>query len=174
LATAHVEYMVMDARRLDFPSGAFDLCRTERVLRYIERPEWAVREMARVVRPGGRVVAFDFDSDATVIDAPDHDLARRVRDVLDAAVPHAWIGRQLPRLFREAGLFDIAVVPQVVMIPTLDSYRRLVQGSLDAAVCTGSLTAKDLALWWDDLARAEREGNFLVANLGFIVAGRRH
>src|SRR5262249_24707345 len=58
-AGASVEYAVMDARRLEFPDGAFDLCRAERVLRYIEQPERAVREMARVVRPGGRVVAFD-------------------------------------------------------------------------------------------------------------------
>jgi ubiquinone/menaquinone biosynthesis C-methylase UbiE len=153
--------------------AAFDLCRTERVLRYIKRPEHAVREMARVVRPGGRVVAFDFDSDATVIDAPDAALVRRIREVLDAAVPNCWIGRQLPRLFRQAGLVDIAVVPQAVMIPSLDSYRRLVQGSLDAAARSGDLTVRDLARWWADLARAEREGGLLVANLGFVVHGRR-
>jgi ubiquinone/menaquinone biosynthesis C-methylase UbiE len=168
-----IEYAVMDARRLEFPDGAFDLCRAERVLRYVERPERAVREMARVVRPGGRVVAFDFDSDATVIDAPDPTLVRRIREILDAAVPNCWMGRQLPRLFRQAGLDDISVVPQVVMIPSLESYRRLVQGSLDAAVRSGVLATGDLDRWWTDLARAELEGGIFVANLGFVVHGRR-
>ena len=169
----NVEYAVMDARRLGFPDGAFDLCRTERVLRYVEDPERAVGEMTRVVRPGGRVVAFDFDSDATVIDHPDATLVRRVREILDAAVPNCWIGRQLPRLFRRAGLDDITVVPKVVMIPSLESYRRLVGGTLDAAVGAGDLGARDLVRWWDGLAVLESEGGVLVANLGFIVRGSR-
>lgn len=170
---AHIEYAVMDAQRLDFPDGAFDLCRTERVLRYVEQPAQALREMARVVRPGGHVVAFDFDSDATVIDAPDLVLVRRVREILDAAVPHSWIGRQLPRLFRQAGLVEVAVVPHVLMLPSLESYRRLVEGTLERAVCTGRLTADDLVRWWSSLKRAERDGGLVVANLGFIVSGCR-
>ena len=52
-ASLQVEYAVIDARRLVFPDGAFDLCRIERVLRYVERPGLALGEMARVVRPGG-------------------------------------------------------------------------------------------------------------------------
>jgi ubiquinone/menaquinone biosynthesis C-methylase UbiE len=168
-----VEYTVMDARRLEFRDAAFDLCRSERVLRYVEQPECAVQEMARVVRPDGRVVAFDFDSDATVIDAPDPILVRRIREILDAAVPNCWMGRQLPRLFRAAGLDEVAVVPQVVMLPSLDSYRRLVQGSLEAAVHTGDLAMDDLARWWAALEQAEREEGILVANLGFVVCGRR-
>lgn len=169
----HIVYAVMDAQQLEFPDGMFDLCRTERVLRYVEEPAQALQEMTRVLRPGGRVVAFDFDSDATVIDAPDVGLTRRVRELLDAAVPQGWIGRQLPRLFREAGLVEVAVVPHVLMLPTLESYRRLVGGTLDLAVSTGRITAEELDRWWSDLARAEREGGFLVANLGFIVGGRR-
>jgi ubiquinone/menaquinone biosynthesis C-methylase UbiE len=56
---------VGDAHALAFPDEHFDLCRVERVLRYLERPEVAVREMTRVVRRDGFVLAFDFDSDQT-------------------------------------------------------------------------------------------------------------
>jgi ubiquinone/menaquinone biosynthesis C-methylase UbiE len=167
------EFAVMDARRLDFLDGTFDLCRTERVLRYVEQPERAVREMARVVRPGGRVVVFDFDSDVTVIDAPDATLVRRIREILDGAVPNCWMGRQLPRVFRQAGLGEIDIVPQVVMLPSLQSYRRLVQGSLDDAVRAGHLAEADLARWRSDLERIEHGGGVLVATLGFVVCGRR-
>jgi ubiquinone/menaquinone biosynthesis C-methylase UbiE/drug/metabolite transporter (DMT)-like permease len=168
----NINYEVMDARGLGFTDGAFDLCRTERVLRYVERPERAIREMARVARPGGRVVAFDFDSDATVIDAPDPGLTRRMREVLDAAVTNCWIGRQLPRLFRQAGLEHVTVIPHVVTIPSLAAYRRLVDGTLEAAARSGVLSPGDLARW-DGLAGYEREGGVLVVNLGFVVRGRR-
>jgi ubiquinone/menaquinone biosynthesis C-methylase UbiE len=160
----NINYEVMDARGLGFTDGAFDLCRTERVLRYVERPERAIREMARVARPGGRVVAFDFDSDATVIDAPDPGLTRRMREVLDAAVPNCWIGRQLPRLFHQAGLEHVTVIPHVVTIPSLAAYRRLVDGTLEAAARSGVLSPGDLARWWDGLAGYEREGGVLVVS----------
>jgi hypothetical protein len=79
-------------------------------------PEVALREMARVVQPGGSALAFDFDSDLTVVDVPDWLLVRRIADVLDAAVPHPWIGRQLFGLFRRIGLVDVRVVPHVVCL----------------------------------------------------------
>ena len=109
--TLPIAFEVGDARDVDFPNNTFDLCRTERVLRYLDRPDAALGEMARLARPGGSVLAFDFDSDQTVVDAPDPALTRRIAEVLDAAVPHPWIGRQLFGLFRRAGLRDVRVVP---------------------------------------------------------------
>ncbi|MBV9414414.1 MAG: methyltransferase domain-containing protein, partial [Solirubrobacterales bacterium] len=80
-----VEFEVGDAHDLAFSVETFDLCRTEPVLRFLRRPETALREMARVVRPGGWVLAQDFDSDQTVVDAHDRSLTRRVAEVLDGA-----------------------------------------------------------------------------------------
>jgi ubiquinone/menaquinone biosynthesis C-methylase UbiE len=89
-----ITFEVGDAHALALPDGQFDVCRTARVVRYLEGPERVVREMARVVGAGATVLAFDFDSDQTVVDAPDRDLTRRIAEVLDAAVPHPWIGRK--------------------------------------------------------------------------------
>ena len=61
--TMTIVYQVRDAHQLTFPDNTFDLARIERVLRYLDRPVAALREMVRVVRSGGSVLAFDFDSD---------------------------------------------------------------------------------------------------------------
>ena len=42
---------VGDACHVDLPDSTFDLCRTERVLRYLDSPQTAVGEMARLARP---------------------------------------------------------------------------------------------------------------------------
>src|SRR5262249_43901813 len=47
----NIAFEAQDAHHLSFPDNVFDLCRTERVLRYVERPEEVLREMARVTRP---------------------------------------------------------------------------------------------------------------------------
>ena len=48
-----------DAYRLPFDDDVFDAAHCERVLMHLDDPDAALREMARVVRPGGVVVAAD-------------------------------------------------------------------------------------------------------------------
>ena len=170
------QYEVGDAHNLDFPEDTFDLCLTERVLRYLRDPEAAVREMTRVVRPGGSVLAFDFDSDQTIVDATDQSLARRLADVLDAAVPNPWIGRQMYGLFRRVGLADVRVVPHTVVLTGADgfaTYRQLNQGTIARAVQDGQISPPEAKTWWGGLEQAANTDRFLSVNLGFIVAGRK-
>jgi SAM-dependent methyltransferase len=54
-----------DISSLPFPDGAFDGARADRTLLHVPEPERAVRELARVVRPGGAIVL----SEATFADA---------------------------------------------------------------------------------------------------------
>jgi ubiquinone/menaquinone biosynthesis C-methylase UbiE len=49
----------MDAERLAFPDRAFDTVAVSLALCTVERPEIAIREMARVCAPGGRVVLLE-------------------------------------------------------------------------------------------------------------------
>jgi ubiquinone/menaquinone biosynthesis C-methylase UbiE len=49
----------MDAERLAFPDGAFDTVAVSLALCTVGRPEVALREMARVCAPGGRVVLLE-------------------------------------------------------------------------------------------------------------------
>ena len=48
-----VEFLEADAESLPFDDGEFDLCLTYAGLHCLARPERALAEMARVVRPGG-------------------------------------------------------------------------------------------------------------------------
>jgi ubiquinone/menaquinone biosynthesis C-methylase UbiE len=165
------EFRVGDAQSLEFANESFDMCRAERVLRYVEDPGLAVREMARVVRPGGHVLIFDFDSDQTVVDMPDRVLARSIAEVVDETVPNPWIGRQLLRHCLQAGLIVVAVLPQAVLLrsPQLPVYRRLVGSVLSEAVECGKLQAGQVAAWWDWLEAAEARGEFFTATFGFVV-----
>jgi len=172
--TLPISFEVGDAHQAGFADDTFDLCRTERVLRYVDNPEAVLSEMARLTRPGGSVLAFDFDSDQTVVDAPDRVLVRRIADVLDAAVPHPWIGRQLFGLFQRAGLRDVRVVPHAICFTGAAGfavYQRLNRGTIDQAVRAGQVSASEVAAWWAALERAAEAETFFSAVLGFIVAG---
>src|SRR5262249_19769679 len=72
------EFIVGDVRALAFPDGAFDACRSERLLAHVEDPARAVSEMFRVVRRGGHVVSMEADFETLVVDAPERALTRRI------------------------------------------------------------------------------------------------
>ncbi len=59
LAPANCELMVGDATALPFEYGSFDVVGCMRVLHHAHRPELVVSELARVTRPGGRILLVD-------------------------------------------------------------------------------------------------------------------
>jgi SAM-dependent methyltransferase len=56
---ASASFLRMDAQRLEFPDGTFDLVLSRNLLWDLERPRQAYREWIRVLRPGGRLIVFD-------------------------------------------------------------------------------------------------------------------
>src|SRR3989338_1180070 len=56
--TAGVETALMDATQLTFPGASFDKIYSLHVIEHIPNLKKAFEEMARVLRPGGRIVLF--------------------------------------------------------------------------------------------------------------------
>ena len=59
-AGLEVQFEVADALALPFASGSFDIASIGFGIRNVDDPVACLREMARVVRPGGRVVVLEF------------------------------------------------------------------------------------------------------------------
>ena len=57
---ADVELVVGEADRLPFADGSFDGLTFTYLLRYVEDPPATLRELARVVRPGGMIAGLEF------------------------------------------------------------------------------------------------------------------
>jgi demethylmenaquinone methyltransferase/2-methoxy-6-polyprenyl-1,4-benzoquinol methylase len=58
--SARVTLIEGEAERLPFADGEFDHLTFTYLLRYVEDPGATLRELARVVRPGGRVASLEF------------------------------------------------------------------------------------------------------------------
>jgi SAM-dependent methyltransferase len=77
---ANVEFVVGDAQHLPFERASFDLTGTLRTLHHVPRPELVVAELARVTRPGGRVLVVDQLAPGDPLEAVELDRFERARD----------------------------------------------------------------------------------------------
>ncbi|MCZ7588790.1 MAG: methyltransferase domain-containing protein [Gaiella sp.] len=73
-------FVLGDAAALPFPYGDFDLVGCLRVLHHVRRPELVVAEMARVTRPGGRLLVVDQLGDVDPMRSLELDRFERARD----------------------------------------------------------------------------------------------
>jgi demethylmenaquinone methyltransferase/2-methoxy-6-polyprenyl-1,4-benzoquinol methylase len=58
--TPEVEFVGGEAERLPFADAEFDALTFTYLLRYVDDPAATMRELARVVRPGGRIAMLEF------------------------------------------------------------------------------------------------------------------
>jgi ubiquinone/menaquinone biosynthesis C-methylase UbiE len=142
------------------------------MLMHVPDEQRALAEIVRVTRRGGRVAAFDFDWDMHIVDSDHKDTTRTIVRTFSDGLQHGWIGRQLPRLFREHGLTDVTVLPHVLFL-TLEFYESLLDGHLVRLQDQGLPTPEEVEWWWTDLRAKAEHDEFLAALTAFIVAGTR-
>ncbi len=111
-----VEFREGDATSLPLAAGEVDAVLAHMVLHYVASPTLALREMARVVRPGGRVVVVDFAADDADRPAPDREWMRKDLGVLWQGFPPERVREWMA----EAGLADPQIELQASPSPHRD------------------------------------------------------
>jgi ubiquinone/menaquinone biosynthesis C-methylase UbiE len=165
-------FEVGDVQALPFPDATFDVCRAARLLEHLPDARQALSEMARVTRRGGRVVVFDFDWDTLVIDHPDRETTRTIVLSYSDSIRNGWIGRQLPRVFKEQGLEVLSVDPVQVFVHY--ALAELFLGShLAHLQASGTLSPDQARQWWEYLQHADMHGALLISFTTFVVVGAR-
>ncbi|GAB5537110.1 MAG: class I SAM-dependent methyltransferase [Rubricoccaceae bacterium] len=89
----------LDAHQLDLPDASFDVVLLHLLLAVVPDPESAIQEVARVLRPGGRVAVFD----KFLPDGARPSLGRKLASAV-ARVVATDLNRQLGPLLDHAGL----------------------------------------------------------------------
>lgn len=161
-----------DGRALPFPDATFDACRAETVLQHVAEPQQVVREMARVTRPGGRVAVFEFDLGLTVLDHPDRRLTEVILGGVAEGALDGWLGRQVPRFFRSAGLGNVRVSARMIF-SGYGYFRFVMRGPLARLVADDVISGREAAGWLAALEGAEKAGHYLGGSLAFLVSGAR-
>lgn len=167
-----VSLRVGDATDLPFPNETFDACLADTVLQHIPDPAQALREMARVTRPGGKIAALEFDLGTTFLDHPDSETTQLILDTFTAATVQGRIGRQLPSLFRLAGFTGVSVTPTVIL-SNAPFWRRLYGNHVAQLQDQNLLDSQEADQWWTILDQQAQAGHFLGGAVAFLATATR-
>lgn len=170
----NVVFAAADGAHLPLQDACFDAAWIKRVLMHLPAAGPLMREMCRVVHPGGWVVAAEPDSEVLLLDSGLPGVTRRVLAFRAAGYANPWSGRQLRRHLREAGLVDISLEVLAGDQPTLAQAEEGLHllGVGRAAAAVGVITEDERRAWEADLVERDRHDAFTCVLLMVIAAGR--
>ena len=170
-----VAFDVGDAHALAFPDAAFDVVVFHTVISHVTDPLVALREAARVVRPGGTVALFDGDYASLTFAFPDAGRAKAMDEALIAAVVNnPRVMRDLPALLREIGLDLVEAEGHVFAeVGAGRFFANLAAAYAPMVARAGLLPASEVDAWLAEQRRALERGSFFGACNYYTYVTRR-
>lgn len=172
--TLAVTYERADVTALPFADAAFDVVRIERVLQHVPDVARACAEMARVLQPGGRLLALDTDWGSLVVDLADTALAERCLAHARTRMIQPRAALALRRYLAGAGLRDVS----------MDAYAFCFTDLAEASVLVPMLNPEvppearmvppgDREAWFAALDAAEAAGTFVAGWTAYAALARK-
>jgi SAM-dependent methyltransferase len=166
---------------LPFADASLDLVYSHNLLECLPDPGAFAQEVARVLRPGGQVVAGHWDWDSQLFDGADRALVRRLvaayADWQQAWMAHAdgWMGRRLWGVFHATGRFSGAVHARVLTntayAPPWFGYENA--QALRALARRGLAAPEDVERFLGEQAALQAAGRYFYSITGFAYVGTR-
>lgn len=162
-----------DAYNLPLANESCDVALCERVFQHLTSPARAVGEIARVLRPGGRVVLMDSDWGTAIVHPGDRHVVREVIETLISNTTDPFAGRRLPGLLTQAGLeIDDHGSHALVQDPAIGA-GALVGRVSAMAVARGAITEQQRTQLLADLDAGARTGDIHLSVTIFAVLAHK-
>jgi ubiquinone/menaquinone biosynthesis C-methylase UbiE len=158
---ANLAFHEADGRSLPFAAGAFDVVIFDSTLSHVARPEGALAQAFRVLRPTGWLGIFDGDYATTTVALGDHDPLQACVDAMLANSVHdRWLVRRLPALVRGCGFEVVSFRSHGFMETTGEYMATIVDRGADILRGLGQIHADTAAALKSEARRRLGAGTF--------------
>jgi len=176
-AYPQVELKLADAARLPCEDASIDAAAAVQVYLFVDELDAAVRELARVLRPGARAVIVDTDWDSVVWHSSDPARMQRMLDVWTQRYTDAHVARRFPGALDRAGLTveHVDAIPIVELAPSESSYSGSQVSELARYVAgKEGIDADEAAAWSQDQHEMAARHEYFFALNRYIFVARKH
>lgn len=169
-----VDMQVGEATDLPYRDGIFDAAAATQVYEYVRDVDTALRELCRVLRPGGRAFILDTDWDSLVWNNRDRKRMKRMLASWNEHVCHPFLPEVLTEKLRLAGFQVVCrdIIPMFNPEFHKNSYSAGILEGIQAFVPgLNGVTEAEAAAWARDLEELGEAGEyfFSVNRYLFIV-----
>ncbi|MGQ0532126.1 MAG: methyltransferase domain-containing protein [Caulobacteraceae bacterium] len=157
-------FQCADAREAPVASGSADAAFADKLLIHVAPISRVVREMVRIVRPGGWVAACDAEGDALFIHASDLSVSRRILRHCAQVRPTSNAASLAAEAFAREGLVDVERRGfMILMSDTSFAFvPHIVRHWASRAAAAGAITAEEGQNWLRDVLGKEETNSVLV------------
>ena len=170
------ELHLADAADLPLDDGAFDAATAAQLLCFLPEPDRALAEMARILRPGGRLAILDSDWGSLVWNCRDRALMDRTVALLTGEYADAHVPRSLSRRLEAAG-FRITARRSFAVLnwaPDAESYAGQTAGFVEAMMAASpDFTADDWAAFQADQQAVAEAGEFMFSLNRYVFCAEK-
>jgi ubiquinone/menaquinone biosynthesis C-methylase UbiE len=172
-----------DAEQMPFADEQFDRVRADRVVQHIRRPERAIAEMWRVLRPGGilTMVEPDWRTIALYPGSPaggDDDRSfSRVLECYQRQQAHALIGRQLhPLLHQKQGAWEQIQIQVICFThtswPVVDAVLQITAAA-STLIQENPMIKEEIDAWLYTIETVAQQGEFFASVPLFFASAHK-
>jgi arsenite methyltransferase len=170
-----VRFEVGNAEKLELPDRSVDGVTAQTSISHVHDPMSAMREISRVMKPGGKLAVCDGDYEARSFGCSDHELARTMEDAFRKLGGHQpRLMRDMPELLHSVRFALEQTIPFVdVQAGDGGKWLETAERFAPQLAESGDVTAQQVERWLDELRSAAARGTFFAAGAYYAFIARR-
>lgn len=165
-----------NAQTLPFADESFDKAVSIQVFEYFDDLDGPIAELARVLRPGGRLVISDMHWDSWIWSSGDRGRMQRMMAAWDGHLADRIVPERLPGILAAAGFRQIRASPLTLCDTALkpDGLARMMMILMGAYARQNTLLPEEeIAGWLEEQQVRAAEGRFFMSITHFVTVAER-
>ena len=161
------------ADALPLEDASFDAASCTQVLLYVPDLQKSIAELARVLKPGGRLAVIETDWRGIVLNSANSSTTDRIFNAFDENVPNANLPARLIPMLKAHG-FGAIKVDAIPIINTSNNAANFSAGALkwasELAVKEKKVSALEAEVWLEDIEKKAAAGEYFFCVNRFLFS----
>jgi len=163
-----IELHAGDSHSLDIPDASFDAVVAHTLLSHVEDQLGVLKEIARIVKPGGKIGIFDGDYASLTYGGDDPSVPTSMpmdELIINALVTNPRVMREMPSLLRASGLMLVQSFPHVIAdIGKADFFAAGLQAMTKMLPRATGMSEAQVQAWSTAMLKRSEEGTYFGAS----------